>query len=360
MKKICFAFNHLQYSDGVARAAIGMANYLATRDDVEVTLRPIYYVDNETRKIISPKIKIKPGLRFYFRGLSKLFNLIPDKMLHNFIFGKNQYDIQIGFQHGIATKAVASYPDQDGALHLVWIHGYDERLSMKKYYLLADRLICVSKQNADRLYQDLECSHSVDYCYNPIDDRAVHNNGKEQLDIERDESPLFITVGRHSQEKGYLRLIDIVARLKNEGYIFKIWFVGDGPQHNELIEKVANKKLEDYIYFSGAQSNPHKYTSRADVFICSSFSEGYSTACTEAIMLGIPVITTNVSGAKEIIESSGAGLLVENNEEALYEGMKQILDNPVLIHKWKDIIKETKDNFSAEIRVKKLESLLNL
>ena len=51
---------------------------------------------------------------------------------------------------------------------------------------------------------------------------------------------------------------------------------------------------------------------------------------------------------------------MENNEEAIYEGMKKILENPDLIRKWKDILKETKNNFSLETRVKKLESLLNL
>lgn len=59
-----------------------------------------------------------------------------------------------------------------------------------------------------------------------------------------------------------------------------------------------------------------------DLFVCSSRKEGYSTTITESIIVGTRVITTDCSGMDEILEDSGAGIIVENNEEALYLGLK--------------------------------------
>lgn len=359
MTKVCFSFNHFQNSDGIARSAIAMANSLSKIRDVEVTLRPVFKYDKSMCKLLNSKVKIKPVLGFYFNGLSKILKIIPDHFLHNWIFGKNEYDIEIGFQHGTATRAVVSSDNSD-VKHLIWMHGYDEGLLMKNYYRKADKVICVSKYNASRLRCELSYDVPIEWCYNPIEEKKVIEFGKEAINIPQKSGMLFVTVGRQSEEKGYLRLIEVASKLKKKGYKFSIWFVGDGPQHITLVEKVKELNLENEIMFMGNQSNPHKFTSKADAFICSSFSEGYSTACTEAIMLGVPVITTEVSGAKEIIDNAECGLMVENSDEGLFLAMKSVMDNPQIIKSWKNTLKNTKQRFFAERRIKQLISVLGL
>ena len=80
----------------------------------------------------------------------------------------------------------------------------------------------------------------------------------------------------------------------------------------------------------------------------------------QAIILGIPVISTNVSGAEEIISEAEAGLVVDDSEEGLLEGLEKILKNPSLITEWKNTITTTKSNFSYETRVKKLDAVLGI
>ena len=67
-----------------------------------------------------------------------------------------------------------------------------------------------------------------------------------------------------------------------------------------------------------------------------------------------------MGGAKEIIEDSEAGLLLENTDDAIYEGMKYVLDNPEKIAQWKETIESTKLKFSHAARSKKLFDLLGL
>lgn len=361
MKRICFAFNHLQYSDGIARSVIGIANYLADNKDCRIVLRPIYRYDRSVNKLIDKRIKIKPVFGFFFHGMSKIVNRCPHTLLHNIIYGSQNYDIEVGFQHGTSTIAVSSYKKEDNDVkHYVWMHGYDVGLTMLPYFCKVDKIICVSKCNADKLYYDSDGKLKPDYAYNLIDEKKVCKDGQQPIDINRGQGLVFVSVGRQSEEKGYIRLINCLAKLKKYGYIFSLWLIGDGPDHQKLIEEARRLDVQDRIIFTGTQSNPHKYTSKADLFVCSSFSEGYSTACTEAIMLGVPVLSTNVSGAEEIMALAESGMIVENSEEALLNGLKEILDNPDLIEKWKTTLRNTKNYFSLEKRAEKLVNILEL
>ena len=119
-------------------------------------------------------------------------------------------------------------------------------------------------------------------------------------------------------------------------------------------------QLDENVHFFGRQDNPYAYMARADVFVCSSFSEGYSTACTEAIILGIPVLTTNVSGGKEIIDEAEAGLLVGMENEDLYSGMKKILNQPEILKTWKRTLAKTKERFSYASRLQKLYNIFGI
>lgn len=358
-KSICISFNHFQYADGVARAAIGMANQLSEQNGLQITLRPIFRFEKNAKSVLSSNVTAKPVFGFYFNGMAKIVNKLPKSVLHNLIFGHGRYDIEIGFQHGVSTVAVVSGP-KDRSRHFVWIHGYDDSLALKDYYLKADQVVCVSKCNAERLAKEINIGNRVTYSYNLIDDKKVQLLGKEPVDVFGKDCLKLVTVGRLSPEKGYLRLLDALGKLKREGFSFEMVFVGDGPQKPELIDSCKKNNLENEVMFVGNQDNPHKYTSKADVFICSSHSEGYSTACTEAIMLGIPVITTMVSGAEEIIGESEAGLLVENSDAGIYDGIKSVLQNQSIVNEWKDTLNTTKHRFSVEAKTQRLKSILGL
>lgn len=357
MKKICFAFNHFTYSNGVARSAIGIANYLCQKEQCQVTLRPIFQMDKSALDLLDKRVIIKPVFGFYFSGLTRIVSLLPKNILHNLIFNKNRYDIEVGFQHGIATKAVVS-SKKSNSKHIIWIHGYDEKLTLKKYLKKADKIVCVSKHNRDKLKKDLRCDVQIDYCYNPLDDVVIREQGEETIDIPRPDVPLFITVGRLSVEKGYTRLVRVVSKLVAEGNKFHLWIIGDGPEYDAIYDEIQKNGVEETVRLLGAQKNPHKFTSKADLFICSSYSEGYSTACTEAVILGVPVLTTDVSGGKEIVDDAESGMVVGLTDDDLYHGIKDILSDYDRIKTWRNNLVNTQHRFSYIERIKKLDQIL--
>ena len=105
--------------------------------------------------------------------------------------------------------------------------------------------------------------------------------------------------------------------------------------------------------------NPYKFLSRCDVFICSSYSEGFSTALSEAVILGLPCISTDVSGAAEILGENGEyGIITENSEEGVFKSMKQILSNERLLDELSKKAESRASYFSPERTVKAVEELI--
>lgn len=357
-KKICLVFNHLQFADGVCRSAIAIANLLVREKDVEVDLIPLFKYDKEVLSLLDERVTVKTIFCGYFRGLADILTICPLKLLYKLIIRK-KYDIEIAFQFGPATKILSASTNVK-SLKLVWMHGYDYGLTYHQYYKKYHKVITVSKCNAERFRSETNDLIKVDYVYNPIDDNEVLKNSKELTTYNLAEGLKFIAVGRLSPEKGYERLVKEAARLINEGYSFHLYIIGDGPTRGSLEKLIKDNAVDNNVVLMGSKSNPHKYMSKCDIMICSSYSEGYSTVCAESIMLGVPVISTAVSGAVEIIEDSGAGMVMGMNDEDLYKALKYILLNPSIIDIWKECVKRNNYRFSQDERSKKLFTILGV
>ena len=111
---------------------------------------------------------------------------------------------------------------------------------------------------------------------------------------------------------------------------------------------------EDFV-FLGFQKNPYKYLARSDMFVCASYSEGFSTATTEALVLGVPVVVTDCSGMKEMLGDNEYGIITENNDDALYEGIEKMLTDKELRLRYKEQAEIRGKDFSMEKRIEKIE-----
>ena len=110
---------------------------------------------------------------------------------------------------------------------------------------------------------------------------------------------------------------------------------------------------------AGYQLNPYKYVAKCDLFVCASYAEGFSTAATEALIVGTPVCTVEVSGMREMLGSNNEwGIITQNNDEALYQGIKQLLDDPKLLQHYKRQAIIRGRDFSTVKTVQAVEQML--
>ena len=121
---------------------------------------------------------------------------------------------------------------------------------------------------------------------------------------------------------------------------------------------IQEKQLEKSVTLWGFQTNPYAFMAQSDLFVCSSISEGYSTAVTEALILGLPVVTTACSGMGELLKEGECGIITENSEDALLAGIKQLLDHPEQLAHYKEKATARGKEFTLEALMKPIEDLL--
>ena len=167
-----------------------------------------------------------------------------------------------------------------------------------------------------------------------------------------------VTVSRLSPEKGIDRAIQVHKRLNDEGINFRWFVVGSGPISEELQQQVNVAGLQGKFIFLGLQMNPYPYMKAADIFVLPSRSEAAPIVLTEALSLMRPIVSTNVGDASQQISSGVNGLVVDDSDEALYQGLKSlILDQRLRTKFSKKLKKFTYDNKGI---VKKLMRLFQI
>ena len=140
---------------------------------------------------------------------------------------------------------------------------------------------------------------------------------------------------------------------------FDVWIIGVGEEEEKLKKYIKDNRLQN-VKLLGYQQNPYKYIKKADFFVCSSITEGFSTVVSEAVILEKKIITTECSGMREILGENGEyGILVENSEEALYKALKENLMTEDFKIK-EEQIKKRKKLFNLEYLTKEIEQLIGV
>lgn len=185
---------------------------------------------------------------------------------------------------------------------------YLSRLLLKISHLRSHTIICQSKDMADELQNEFNVKESkIVVINNPVSDEfTLKNNIKNKV-------PHYITVGRLHKEKGHLRLLNILSKLK---YDFKYTLIGNGPHKNEILEAEESLNLKSKISHIDYTNDVNSYLKQSDIFLQGSYAEGFPNALLESCAVGTPVIAFNVlGGTKEIVENEINGYLVENEFE---------------------------------------------
>lgn len=165
----------------------------------------------------------------------------------------------------------------------------------------------------------------------------------------------FITVGRLSSEKGYLRILEGLSRINQ--YDFHYTIIGSGPQEQIIKESIDKYKLNDKISFIPYTSKILEAVSQNDFFIQGSYVEGFPNALLESCTIGTPVIAFKApGGTKEIVINGVNGFLVEDELEFV-----SVLNDSIKLRSIErnDVIQSVINKFKADKIVKQYEELFN-
>lgn len=296
-----------------------------------------------------------------------VYQILPLSWVYRWFIPQGN-DVEVAFIEGFVTKLI-SHSTNAKARKCAWVHTdlqnnhwtvslYGSLEKEKKVYEMFSSIACVSQTAKEGMRTLFPSSHTISHVvYNPIESTKIKKMAEEKIMLKH-QSPLLVTVGRLEPQKGYDRLVRIVKRLFDAQYRFELWILGVGSMEKELKEYVEANQLDGVVKFLGFHSNPYKYIVQGDLFVCSSRSEGYSTAVTEALILGLPVVTTECSGMKELLHDGEFGIITENDDEALYEGIRKMLDDASVLSHYKEKAIERGNDFKIENLMKPIEELL--
>lgn len=141
----------------------------------------------------------------------------------------------------------------------------------------------------------------------------------------------LVCVGRLSEQKGQLLILDALARLAADGVPFQMTLAGDGPMRGVIEKQIQRLGLEQHVRITGWLSNAavRQEMVASRVFVLPSFAEGLPVVLMEALALGRPVVTTYIAGIPELVADGVVGWLIPaGSVERLAEAIKTALAAP--------------------------------
>ncbi len=192
----------------------------------------------------------------------------------------------------------------------------------REYHALADKGVCVENILSAQFVKNRAAQEITDFA-----------SGYDGLKI--------ITVCRLSMyHKGLDRAVWAMKRLIDEGYKARWFVIGEGTDRSQLEKMIEEAGLQEDFILLGKRNNPYPYYPKCDLYVMPSRYEGKPMAVTEAQILGLPVVVTRYASAGEQIRHNIDGIIVDNNDTAIYEGIKRILDQPDLLEEFRNSLKD--------------------
>ncbi len=266
-----------------------------------------------------------------------IYYILPPGVVRT-LFLPRGADVEVAFCEGFATRVLAT---GRARRRVAWVHidleanpwtqelVYRSMEQERRAYSRFTDVVCVSESVREAFERRFDLPART--LYNPVDSDSIMALAREDTDLPPKHRLRLVSTGRLVDQKGYDRLLRVAAQLRDEGHPFELWILGEGPRREVLEDFIAARDLGDRVRLWGFVANPYPMVASADLFVCSSRSEGYSTAATEAIVLGVPVITTLVAGMRELLGDGLHGWIVPNDDDSLLDPLRRLATTPSLL-----------------------------
>ncbi|UYU14870.1 CDP-glycerol glycerophosphotransferase family protein [Campylobacter coli] len=291
-----------------------------------------YFLEHNNWQNLSAKILFG---KIFKREFRRLYGDVKIDSLINFD-GYTRYWHFLFAMNNIKQKLVFLHNNMQGE--------FDRRFPQLeqnfRYYCYYDKILSVSKQTNEENKKNLANLYDIDenkfdFLENTINYDEIIEKSKEKLDEKIENKyfkngyKIFINIARLSIEKDHAKLIRAFDVIHKENPKTILLILGDGVLKEELNGLICELKLQKSVFLLGRISNPFPYLKNADCFVMSSNHEGQPMTLLEALVLGKAIVATDIPGNVSVLENRG-GLIVENSEEGLIQGMKEFIGNKII------------------------------
>ncbi len=366
-KKILFVMPHLK-TGGITTAFINLMNEL--KDDKKLEIDLLLFDKDDagelpesinilpvskglrllatSQKTIEKESKLLGLVRLILGGISKFFaNYLAYKLVFLFEKKLTGYDAAISFsQSGVLHSLYGGMNEfiiskVEAKMKITFLHcdykliGLDTPYS-KKIYSKFDKIAAVCK-GAEDVFLDCVPTLKGKTCvvHNCHDFKKMASLAREDEYIYKKDRINIITVARIVNQKAYVRAVNVFKRLKEDGFSFYWHIIGGGEKYDEReIENLIEEyNLSDSVIMHYDQPNPYKFYSGADMFLLASYHEAAPMVFAETLHFNLPVVSTNTIPAQEFVIEKNLGIVCDNNEDAIYNAVKTVLEDSEILNR---------------------------
>ena len=325
MKKLTF-FDATLLQGGAERVISIITKELASREDLKIEIilwyaAPLFYeIDPRVNVILIPEA---------IRSNQFLKKML---WLHKHI--KNDTDVLISFLAPINMIAIVAHLFTGKPIIVADRNDpskvpvkYIMRKARDILYMFADGIVLQTKKNQEYFNNVVKKKSTV--IYNPVD---LKEYAGAALNTEKELK--IVSVGRLTPQKNQKMLLRAFATVLKQFPQYRLEIYGEESSFKaELEELIGELGIQKSVFLAGSVTDLHEHIKNAEMFVLSSNYEGMPNALIEAMCMGLPVISTKVSGATDLIENRYNGLLVEvDAQEELEQAMIELLGNRELLH----------------------------
>ncbi len=289
------------------------------------------------------------------------------KLLYSTILKNKTYDIEFAAIHGFRDEILNS--PLKSSKKIIWIHNDLRKTHFHNYtdneirkFFGFDKILVISEQiqkDFENLARNENEKDRIVRIYNPLDTEEIVKKANIGIETTKNPEPVFISVGTVFPQKGFDRLLKVHKRLLDEGFLHHVKIVGDGYDFENIKNLISELQITETAEMTGFTDNPYPHISNADFYILSSRYEGFPTVLFEAVTLKKKIIATEVSGVREMLEGGKLGLIVENSEAGIYEGMKKALTQPESFNEYSQELNTYKMPFTLENSVQSIIKIID-
>lgn len=378
MNKILFLLPSLA-TGGLERVQVTLANALA-KNGHDVTVLALEPAD-DLRCDLDTRVHYRykpykshpiggrlPYIRHKFYDDGMWETRASAKTLYKYYVGDEQFDVEIAFFRGLPIKIVSGSTNPK-SVKLAWVHndfrlagGYQNNFpsldAVRAAYASFDRVVCVSNEAEKGFIETIGDTKNLAVIHNPLPVDHIRSLGENPLVTPTRKAAFHLVLVARllDSAKGQCRLVSVVKRLRDEGFDLSLTFVGGGPDENKIRKAIEDAGLTDFITLTGNQMNPYPYIKEADLLVCASYFEGYNLTVAEALILGVPVLSTRCAGPVEILGDGKYGRIAENTDESLCENLKDLLRHPEELAAYRALADERIAFFDDAKTAKKVEA----
>lgn len=312
----------------------------------------------------------KKAFRVIYQSLLKKF----PKLLYSKVLRNKKYDIEFAAIHGFRDEILNS--PLKSSKKIVWIHNDLRKTHFHNYtddeirkFFGFDKILVISEhiqKDFESLARTEDEKSRIVRVYNPLDTEEILRRSHEPRVRSQDkqpetsnQQPVFVSVGTVFPQKGFDRLLKVHKKILDEGFSHRIKIVGDGYDFENIKNLRKELDVEETAEMTGFTNNPYPDFKNADFYVLSSRYEGFPTVLFEAITLKKNIIATDVSGVREMLLGGKLGMIVENSEEGIYEGMKKALTETFSFEKYQKELKDYEMPFNLENAVNRIIEIID-